>query len=170
MKTALILGGTQFVGKRLVSLLIEKNVHVTIATRGITPDSFGDSVDRIIITREDRASMESAFQGKRWDVVFDQTCYSSQEALDTREILKDKIGKYIFTSSQAVYANGTKHKEEDFNPFSFHALLKPRSAYKGYVGYQEAKRAAEAVLFQQETFPVVAVRFPIEEKTIIRSG
>ncbi|WP_223589178.1 NAD-dependent epimerase/dehydratase family protein [Neobacillus bataviensis] len=161
MKSALILGGTQFVGKRLVQLLLDEGIEVTIATRGKTPDSFGDQVSRLKISREDAGSLHKAFQGKKWDVVFDQTCYSSQEASDTLQALSGKIRKYIFTSSQAVYDFGTKHKEENFNPLEFNPLLKTRGEYIGYVGYQEAKRAAEAVLFQNAEVPVTAVRFPI---------
>jgi nucleoside-diphosphate-sugar epimerase len=161
MKSALILGGTQFVGKRLVQLLLDEGVDVTIATRGKTPDSFGDRVTRLIIDREDTHSINQAFIGREWDVVYDQTCYSPQEALDTLNALEGKVRKYVFTSSQAVYDFGVNHKEEVFNPFEYQPVLKGRREYLGYVGYQEAKRAAEAVLFQLAKIPVVAVRFPI---------
>jgi nucleoside-diphosphate-sugar epimerase len=161
MKSALILGGTQFVGKRLVHLLLAEGVEVTIATRGKTADPFGDQVTRLKISREDNESLAQAFKAKQWDVVYDQTCYSSQEALDTLRALDGKVGKYVFTSSQAVYDFGSNHKEENFNPLEYTPLLKGRKEYIGYVGYQEAKRAAEAVLFQKAKIPVVAVRFPI---------
>lgn len=161
MKSALILGGTQFVGKRLVQLLVDEGVEVTIATRGLTPDSFGNQVTRLIINRENAESLGQAFEDKKWDVVFDQTCYSSQEALDSLKTLNGKVKKYIFTSSQAVYDFGTNHLEENFNPLNYTPTIKSRRDYIGYVGYQEAKRAAEAILFQNADFPVVAVRFPI---------
>ncbi|WHY01441.1 NAD-dependent epimerase/dehydratase family protein [Neobacillus sp. DY30] len=161
MNSALILGGTQFVGKRLVQLLMDEGVEVTIATRGLTADVFGNQISRLIINREDAGSLEKAFVDKQWDVVFDQTCYSSQEAIDTLKALKGKVQKYIFTSSQAVYDFGTNHLEESFNPLDYRPLVKSRKDYIGYVGYQEAKRAAEAILFQNADFPVVAVRFPI---------
>ncbi|WP_066070434.1 NAD-dependent epimerase/dehydratase family protein [Neobacillus soli] len=161
MKSALILGGTQFVGKRLVQLLLNEGMEVTIATRGKTPDSFGDQVSRLKISREDANSLQQAFQDKKWDVVFDQTCYSSQEAFDTLKALDGKIQKYVFTSSQAVYDFGTNHKEDNFNALDYKPMLKNRGEYTGYVGYQEAKRAAEAMLFQKAKVPVVAVRFPI---------
>jgi nucleoside-diphosphate-sugar epimerase len=161
MKSALILGGTQFVGKRLVQLLLAEGVEVTIATRGLAADPFGEQVSRLIIDREDSDSLNQAFKNKSWDVVFDQTCYASQEALDTLTALEGKISKYIFTSSQAVYDFGTNHPEENFNPLEFIPAVKTRREYIGYVGYQEAKRAAEAILFQKAAIPVVAVRFPI---------
>jgi nucleoside-diphosphate-sugar epimerase len=161
LKSALILGGTQFVGKRLVQLLVDEGIEVTIATRGLTSDSFGNQVSRLIINREDAESLDQAFKDKSWDVVYDQTCYSSQEALDTLKALNGKVQKYIFTSSQAVYDFGTNHSEEGFNPLEFQPVLRSRREYLGYVGYQEAKRAAEAILFQNADIPVVAVRFPI---------
>jgi nucleoside-diphosphate-sugar epimerase len=161
MKSALILGGTQFVGKRLVQLLIDEGVNVTIATRGMTPDSFGDQVSRLFINREEAESLEQALKDKKWDIVFDQTCYSPQEAYDTLKVLNGNVKKYIFTSSQAVYDFGTNHKEESFNPLEFQPVLKSRREYIGYVGYQEAKRGAEAILFQNADIPVAAVRFPI---------
>jgi nucleoside-diphosphate-sugar epimerase len=127
----------------------------------LTPDSFDNQVTRLMINREDAESMDQAFKDKKWDVVFDQTCYSSQEALDSLKSLDGKVQKYIFTSSQAVYDFGTKHVEENFNPLTYTPIIKSRREYIGYVGYQEAKRAAEAILFQNAGFPVAAVRFPI---------
>jgi nucleoside-diphosphate-sugar epimerase len=161
LKSALILGGTQFVGKRLVQLLVNEGVEVSIATRGKTADPFGNQISRLVIDRENAETLKSAVKDKKWDVVFDQTCYSSQEALDSLKALAGKVEKYVFTSSQAVYDFGTNHVEENFNPLDFDPLVKSRREYIGYVGYQEAKRAAEAILFQNADIPVTAVRFPI---------
>ena len=49
----LVLGGTRFFGIHMVNDLIEKGHDVTIATRGNTPDDFGDSVSRIRFERTD---------------------------------------------------------------------------------------------------------------------
>ncbi|MDZ5473796.1 NAD-dependent epimerase/dehydratase family protein [Bacillus sp. 31A1R] len=161
MNNILVLGGTQFFGKRLVERLIEEGKNVTIATRGKTADSFGDKVNRLILDREDKDSIISALKGQTWDIVYDQTCYSPQEVKDVADVLKGKVKRYIFTSSQAVYDYGTLHKEENFNPNEFKYEFKGRREYPGYEGYQEAKRAAEAYLFQETDFEVVAVRFSI---------
>jgi nucleoside-diphosphate-sugar epimerase len=161
LKRVLVLGGTKYFGKKLVELLLNNNIEVTIATRGKEEDDFGTRVNRLIIDRESRESQMDAFQGKSWDVVFDQTCYSPQEALDSVEALKGKVPRYIFTSTQAVYEFGIDRREEEFNPYQFTFELKTRKEYPGIAGYQEAKRAAEAVLFAQSDLEVVAVRFPI---------
>jgi len=161
MQNVLVLGGTQFFGKRLVQMLIDHGKNVTIATRGLTKDSFGDSVERLIIDREKKETIVQAFENRTWDVVYDQSCFSPQEAKDVVDVLKGKVKRYIFTSSQAVYEFGTNHKEEHFNPMNFSYMFKGRREYIGYGGYQEAKRAAENVLFTQSDIEVVAVRFPI---------
>jgi nucleoside-diphosphate-sugar epimerase len=160
MKRALVLGGTRFFGKKLVNNLLKAGVEVTIATRGKTEDGFGDKVNRIHIDRVDRASIEKlAFQS--WDVVYDQTCYSPQEALDISEVLSGKIGRLIFTSTAAVYEGGSELKEEQFDPYNFEiGEILDRFEYIGVAGYQQAKRQAEAVYFQKADFPVVAVRLP----------
>ncbi|MFE8702673.1 NAD-dependent epimerase/dehydratase family protein [Cytobacillus sp. FJAT-54145] len=161
MDNVLILGGTQFFGKRLVEKLLKQGKSVTIATRGKTKDPFGDRVQRLIIDREDKESIINETEGKNWDVVYDQTCYSPQEARDAAEALKEKVKRYIFTSTMAVYDYGTNNVEENFNPYEYQITYKGRRDYPGYEGYKEAKRASEAHLFQETNFEVVAIRFPI---------
>jgi nucleoside-diphosphate-sugar epimerase len=161
LNRVLILGGTKYFGKKLVQLLLDKDIEVTIATRGKEQDEFGDKVNRLIIDRMSRESQIEAFKDQSWDVVFDQTCYSPQEVMDTLDALNGKVKRYIFTSTQAVYDFGLNHKEEDFNPFTFQFEYKTRTEYPGLYGYQEAKRAAEAVLFAQRDLEAVAVRFPM---------
>ncbi|MBS2968459.1 NAD-dependent epimerase/dehydratase family protein [Metabacillus sp. KIGAM252] len=161
MREILVLGGTKYFGRKLVQRLIENADRVTLATRGSHDDGFGKQVERLKIDREDKYSMMTAFEGKSWDLVYDQSCLASQEAWDAAVTLKGKCSRYIFTSTQAVYEYGTNHREESFNPMSFTYQLKKRSGYQGYEGYQEAKRAAEAVLFQHGSFKTAAVRMPI---------
>ena len=52
----LVLGGTGFFGKHLVWELLHRGHEVTIATRGRTPDDFGDRVRRLIVDRTDAVS------------------------------------------------------------------------------------------------------------------
>ena len=161
MKSAIILGGTQFFGKHLVQDLLNKGVKVTIATRGTKPDPFGDQVTRLRLDRESRETIAQAAKAGEWDVLYDQTCYSPQEAQDVMELFSGKIKRYIFTSTMAVYDFATARKETDFDPYTYRYTLKTRQEYPGLLGYQEAKRAAEAALFQHAPFDVVAVRFPL---------
>lgn len=159
MKKILVLGGTRFFGKRLVELLIEDGFDITIATRGITPHPFGDKVQQIIVDRTDSEEFKTVFENTSWDVIFDNICYSPNEALTACEVFKGKTKKYIFTSTLSVYDGllGKELTEEDFNPYTY----KIRYGNSQDFSYGEGKRLAEAVFFQEATFPVVAVRFPI---------
>ena len=160
MKEVLVLGGTKFFGKKLVGLLLKDNsISVTIATRGLTEDSFGDKVKRLQLNREDRESVNNALQGKTWDVVYDQSCYSANAALFTCEALAGRVKRYIFTSSAAVYTPGEMLKEDAFDPYNYPIDIKGGvDQYQGFAGYTEAKRVAEAILFQRGKFQVVAAR------------
>lgn len=68
----LVIGGTRYFGIHMVNKLLEQGHEVTIATRGKTPDSYGDKVERITIQRTNEESMREALQGKHFDVVIDK--------------------------------------------------------------------------------------------------
>ncbi|QQZ11287.1 NAD-dependent epimerase/dehydratase family protein [Heyndrickxia vini] len=158
MKTALVLGGTRFFGVKLVQALLSNGVKVTVATRGNSTSSFQGQVESIQFDRNQLESFQSAFNGREWDVVFDQICYSSIDAMNAIQVFQGKTKKYIFTSTLSVYDLLDKELvESDFDPYSYTIELKD----KDEVTYQEGKRQAEAVFFQKAPFPVTAVRFPI---------
>lgn len=160
MRKALVLGGTKFFGVHLVESLLSKGFEVTIATRGNTQVPFSSSVKRIIFDRLNFEDFKKKFANETWDIVFDQICYSSQEAMDAIDVFRNKTKKYVFTSSKSVYDDISGEKgfvEEDFNPFVYPIIQGPKEDFT----YKEGKRQAEAVLFQKAPFSVVAVRFPI---------
>ncbi|MBC1475429.1 NAD-dependent dehydratase [Listeria grandensis] len=153
----LVFGGTRFFGKKLVERLIRDGHDVTIATRGKTADDFGDTVKRVVMKRESRENLFCLAQEK-WDVVYDNICFSPQDALNTIAAFRDKVGKYVYTSSLSVYRMRDRAlAEADFDPFHYEIVTGTREDFD----YGEGKRLAEAVYFQKATFPVVAVRFPI---------
>lgn len=158
MKKILVMGGTRFFGKRLVERLVAEGHEVTVATRGNTADGFGDSVQRLVIDRQDKAGLQPIGQ-QAWDVVYDQICFSSQDAAEALEILGDRVGRYIFTSSLSVYDQlaGTILVEGQVDA-ARHAIEMGRMEA---FGYAEGKRQAEAVFAQKARFPVTSVRIPI---------
>lgn len=157
LKKVLVLGGTRFFGKHLVEVLLQAGHDVTIATRGVTEDSFGSAVKRLIVDREDEELLKERLEDKSYDIVYDNLCYSSNTAKIVCEVLKGKTKKYIMTSSMAVYEPALGLLEENFNPYEYTITYGGRNDFN----YSEGKRLAEAVLFQHATFPVVAVRFPV---------
>ncbi|MBS4219494.1 NAD-dependent epimerase/dehydratase family protein [Bacillus sp. FJAT-49711] len=157
MKSALVLGGTRFFGKELVHSLLSKGVNVTIATRGKSGNPFGDKVKHIIADRYDMKSLQTACEGLYFDVVYDQIGYSSEDINIAYEALKDKVGKFVFTSSMSVYEYGYNLSEDAFNPYRY-----PLNVVKSQdVSYGEGKKLAETSLFSKKELPAVAVRIPI---------
>ena len=159
MRKVLVLGGTRFFGKRLVQKLINNGDDVTVATRGETEDPFGNKVERVKVDRFDRKSMEQAFKGQEWDVIYDQICFAPDDAQDACDIFKGRVKKYVLTSTLAVYNYNEKAEkvEKDFDPYSYPL----KYGRKDVFDYGEGKRLAEAVFLQKAKFPVVAVRPPI---------
>ena len=70
MKT-LVLGGTGFVGRRLVEVLTAEGAGVTVLNRGITSVELPAGVARLVADRSDATSMRAALARTEWDAVFD---------------------------------------------------------------------------------------------------
>lgn len=158
MKNILVLGGTRFFGRKLVEDLLTEGHHVAIITRGQSGNPFGERVEHIQADRFQTEELAKAVEGRTFDIVYDNICYSPDEAKAFCDIFNGKIGKLVFTSTLATYdANGIPHSEEDFDPYTYDIQLGDRFAFT----YGEGKRQAEAVFFKYAKFPVVAVRFPI---------
>lgn len=154
----LVLGGTRLFGKKLVELCLQNGHNITILTRGQSGNPFGTKVKQLIVNRDDADSLSQALSSTTWDIVYDNICYSPNEALKICEILEGKTKKLVFTSTLSTYEiDGIVKTEEDFNPFNYEIRMGNREDFS----YGEGKRLAEAVLFKEAMFPVVAVRFPI---------
>ena len=153
----LILGGTRFFGPYTINALLAEGHKVTIATRGRTPDPYGDSVKRVLVERADEASMKNAFSGRHYDVVIDKIAYCSNDFRYAMESLDCE--QYIFMSSTSVY--GPKHMntvESDFDGCAEKLVWCSRSDFP----YDEIKRQAERALWQE--YPRrnwIAVRYPV---------
>lgn len=150
----LILGGTRFFGKELIKNLLGKGHNVTIATRGNRPDPFGSAVSRLCLDRTDRTSLAQALDNKRYDLVYDNICYASNDMRNLLECLP--AGRLVVTSSSAVYESGRERKEDEFDPFHYPV----RWGGRGDFSYDEGKRQCESVLFRSGR-DAAAVRFPV---------
>lgn len=150
----LVLGGTRYFGKRLVERLLELGHAVTLANRGQTPDPFGDRVARVVT---DRTNLRGLPAGQHWDVVVDQIAYAPDDAAVACEKFAGRVGRYVYTSTQSVYATDDVQREADFD--SAHYPL--RGGRREEFDYSEGKRLTEAHFIQKAPFPVVAMRIPI---------
>lgn len=158
MKKILVIGGTRFFGKRLVEKLLQQQHELTLITRGKLPEIFQGKVQHLQCDRTDKSALINAIGDRQFDLVYDNVNFTPQDAKEAVEIFKGKTSRYIFTSTLSVHeADGIPKIEEDFNPTTYPIFLGERTEFT----YAEGKRQSEAVFFQQASFPVVAVRFPI---------
>ena len=97
----LVVGGTRFFGIPMVNALLFNNHEVTIATRGLTKDPFGNRVKRILFDRRNPDSVKEAFKDTHFDVVIDKIAYSSNDVKRLLDVVS--CDRYILMSSTAVY-------------------------------------------------------------------
>ncbi len=127
---ALIFGGTRFMGRYVSSALVAAGVEVTVANRGTRAASPG--VKNVICDRSIPGSLEQ-FKGSSFDYIIDFSAYSSDWVEEAGNFFSNKIAKYIFISTGAVYtASYTFPISEDFpkgppHPFAAYAKEKIRS-------------------------------------------
>lgn len=158
----LVIGGTRFMGIELVKRLAELGNNVTIATRGLTKDSFGMRVNRLHMNILDSESVKRALNGKYFDVVFDDLAYIPS---NVESVLSNvSCGKYVQLSSVMAYNNFSENLiESDFDPYTLPLEPLPLDEYEEDNGekYSKGKALCEAYAYQK--FPktsVVTVRIP----------
>ncbi|HBL83529.1 MAG: epimerase [Clostridiales bacterium GWF2_38_85] len=102
-KSALILGGSYFVGKKIVSSLVGRGYKVTILNRGTKACEI-DAVEQIKCDRSDINQMKTVLAGREFDFVVDVSRYDMSWVEILCDSLNfDSVKTFIFISSSAVY-------------------------------------------------------------------
>ena len=115
MSRALVIGGTLFMGRALVEQLLARGDDVTILHRG-TGTPFGDRVREVHADRNDAQAVEKALAAGGYDVVYDnvydwQRRTTEAPVVAAARAVRDRARRYVFTSSVAVYPDGTDGDE-----------------------------------------------------------
>ncbi len=98
----LILGGTRFVGRHLVTATLERKHEITLFNRGQHSSA---AVAKAEVIHGDRNSDLEKLRGRRWDAVIDTSGYLPRTVRAAAEVLAATVDRYIFISSQSVYAD-----------------------------------------------------------------
>ncbi len=96
----LILGGTGFIGPHMVRYAMYRGHDVTLFNRGRTAPELFPGVETLIGDRDDQLD---ALRGGTWDAVIDNSGYVPRHVRDSAELLRDSVGRYLFTSTGSVY-------------------------------------------------------------------
>lgn len=104
----LVLGGTGFTGPHFVRLAMKRGHAVTVFNRGKTEQRIGplpEGVERLVGDRDLKTQNLKALEGDRkWDAVLDTSGYFPRQMDAVTDLLKDRVGQYLFISSISAYA------------------------------------------------------------------
>lgn len=101
--SVLVLGGTQFIGRHIVSALIDAGHEVTVFTRGRTPDALPSSVNRLHGDRNSGQEGLGTLAGRSWDACIDVSGYTPRQVRSSAALLRNSVGRYLFVSTVSVY-------------------------------------------------------------------
>src|SRR6202167_503008 len=152
----LLIGGTLFIGKRLVSRLLKAGHEIALLHRR-AEHPFGAQVRSVVADRNDAASIRSAVAGLRFDAVYD-IAYdmgrgtTAQQVEATARAIPGDISRYIFISSIAAYGSGLNRVEDD--------PLAPDTDANDYARNKAASERALFRMHRESGFPAVTMRPP----------
>lgn len=103
----LVLGGSVFVGRHLVTTLVGRGAHVAVLNRGRTASDLPGGVEHLVADRTDAGQMRDALAGRDWDAVFDVSGFvmaaGGSDIDGLLDLLDGHTGHYVFTSSIMAY-------------------------------------------------------------------
>jgi len=151
----LVIGGTLFIGRELVSALVKAGHEVWVLHRK-PKHALGKKVGNIMADRNDPASLKAALVGRSFDVVYDNV-YDWERGTTAAHVEAtarafSRLHRYVFMSSVAAYGDGLNHHEGD--------ALAPDDAADLYTRNKAMSERALFRMHQRNGFPVVTLRPP----------
>ncbi|MCH7659506.1 MAG: NAD-dependent epimerase/dehydratase family protein [Euryarchaeota archaeon] len=155
MESALVIGGTRFIGRHTVSELLDHDYEVTTFNRGNHENPFFDAegVTHIEGDRGDDKALEAAAVSVSPDLVIDCVAYYPEEVQRATEIFADS--RYVYISSGSAYGVEEIPKREGETPLESctpeqatddsHATYGARKAEGDRVVMKAAERGIEAM-------------------------
>jgi nucleoside-diphosphate-sugar epimerase len=151
-----VIGGTQFIGRLLVSSLVRAGHEVHILHRK-SRHAFGRRVHNLVADRNDPVSVRKAVGAIRFDCVYDiaydwEHGTTGPQVEATAQMFDGKIARYVFMSSVAAYGDGLNHHEGD--------ALAPDDHQSSYARNKAMSERALFRMHQRTGFPIVTLRPP----------
>jgi nucleoside-diphosphate-sugar epimerase len=148
----LFIGGTGTISSECVRLAVRRGMAISTINRGVSDRrDLPPEVEALVADARDPESLRSALDGRTFDVVADFRAFTASEVRTRLELLRGRVGHYVFISSATVYQKPPTH------------LPVVESAPRGSPGwsYADDKIAAEDVLtaaHRDERYPITIVR------------
>jgi nucleoside-diphosphate-sugar epimerase len=97
----LTLGGNGFVGRAIVLDALAHGAEVTSFSRGVSGPGLPPEVVQVVGDRD--AGDYAGLATGEWDAVVDLSGYQTKQVDEAMDVLGDRVGRYVFVSSHAVY-------------------------------------------------------------------
>ena len=158
----LVIGGTRYMGRALVSKLLERGDRVTVFSRGNTKPAWWDHVSHIQGDRTDRQDFRDRLKGRSFDAVIDTQAFRKEDVASAAEVFEGNVGRYLIVSTGSVYMDGKLD-------FQTHCPFRPSDVEwsdldytypEGEGAYGVGKRHCEKWLQENSRVPYTIVRIP----------
>lgn len=103
MKKVLLMGGNQFLGKRLCEFLLDKGYKVYILNRGSRPNP--KRAELLKCDRNIKEDLYNSLKDIAVDYIIDVSAYTKEQTSLIQEVMAGKYNQYILISSASVYNN-----------------------------------------------------------------
>jgi 2'-hydroxyisoflavone reductase len=156
----LFLGGTGFLGPVQVEYALARGHRVTLFNRGRSAAGlFGDRAELLIGNRDAKIDQGlTALQGdRRWDVVIDNSGYLPRHVRDSVELLKARVGRYVYVSTVAVYDPASGASFDESSPLR--RLAEPQNEEMSWANYGPQKAECDLIV-QQALGPAATIVRP----------
>lgn len=148
----LVIGGSKFIGWRLVELLGKTQHTVTVINRGNYPRKYPANVTHHVADRNNYEQMLAIVKTATYDVVFDMCGYVENDMKYVARLFTARTMKYVFISTAATYLEPLEMPIAEDYAQGVHGV---------WGGYGNGKLACEKVLlsaYKKNGFPAVIVR------------
>ncbi|MGE0453197.1 MAG: NAD-dependent epimerase/dehydratase family protein [Vicinamibacteria bacterium] len=159
----LILGGTGFTGPHQVRYALARGHQLTLFNRGRRPKEWPAKVEELVGDRN--TGDLGALAGREWDVCIDNPTTLPFWVRDAGQVLKGKVGHYVFISTLSVYASDAQPGQDE------------SAALHAYAGADPMQETQEAVRKDMSLYGPLKARSEQEAvtwfpgiTTIIRPG
>lgn len=173
LKTILVLGGNGFLGSHTVNALLDQGgFNITLLNRGNVYFNSDKEIDPYVnqIIQCDRKTLLRAtckkLLEKTWyDAVIDFSSYEDKQIEQVIDILRNRVGLYIFISTDAVYDISEKKHEGKTREEDTTEIIdekKKEKVQKASLYGKRKKGCEERLIVQREKFgfPYLILRLP----------
>jgi 2'-hydroxyisoflavone reductase len=114
-RTILILGGTGFLGPKVVGEALARGHKVTLFNRGKTNPHLFPEVEKLKGDRR-KGDYESLKGERTWDAVVDTSAYFPRQVREIADVLGSRVNHYVCISSVSVYPDADSADTDEKSP------------------------------------------------------